>query len=58
MLLIVSLNEIYMRRFDRKTFKIIVFIFLFYLLTSGITNGQDKIQLIVRGDDLGMSPAD
>lgn len=47
-----------MRRFDRKTFKIIVFIFLFYLLTSGITNGQDKIQLIVRGDDLGMSPAD
>jgi hypothetical protein len=58
MLLIVSLNEIYMIRFDRKTFKIIVIIFLFYLLTSGITNGQDKIQLIVRGDDLGMSPAD
>lgn len=44
-----------MEKFVKKVLGSIVFMFLIILLTSGISNAQDEIKLIIRGDDMGMT---
>jgi predicted glycoside hydrolase/deacetylase ChbG (UPF0249 family) len=44
-----------MKGFIRKKYERAVFTLLIIILSSGISNAQDEIKLIIRGDDMGMT---
>lgn len=44
-----------MKKFIRKKYERAVFTLLIVLLSSGISNAQNEIKLIIRGDDMGMT---